>query len=68
MLVLERMASNDYLLTDSETNESIILPSSMAIALKGAVKTAGDLTSELYKLYGGNEKWKAIVVFRINPA
>ena len=55
------MDSNDFLLTDSDTDESIILPYSIALELKKSVKTGGGLVTELYRLYGTTEKWKGIL-------
>ena len=61
MLILEKMPSSDFLLTDDESKKSIIMPLSIALELKEAAKTAGDLVGELYKLYGGNVKWRTIL-------
>jgi hypothetical protein len=66
MLILERWQPNDFLLTDEEFNESIIVPYNIAHEIKSSANTPGRLVSELYKYCGHNKKWKEILDRNLN--
>lgn len=67
MLRLEKYPPKDFLLTDTESNESIIVPFDIAIGIKKLCRTGGDLVQRLYSIYEGNKKWEQILDNNLAP-